>query len=88
MEIHSHLNTGRIEGVGSSRPTQQAARVLADKVDLSSAGALDEALRNTPEVRIDSVQRAREMVNDPAYPPRETIRQIARLVASTLPEEY
>ncbi len=88
MEINPHLNTGRIEGVGPGRPAQQAARVLADNVDLSSAGALDEALRNTPEVRIDSVQRARELVNDPAYPPREMIRQIARLVASNLPEEY
>jgi hypothetical protein len=42
---------------------------------------LDQALASVPDVRPEVVERARNLVNLVQYPPAETMRKIARLLA-------
>ncbi|HEY1171413.1 MAG TPA: hypothetical protein VGH19_08605 [Verrucomicrobiae bacterium] len=41
-------------------------------------------MAQTPDVRADVIARAKKLVADPAYPPTETIRKIANLLAVNL----
>ena len=52
-----------------------------------SAAALDRALADTPDLRADRVERARELIRDVSYPPEETIQRIASLLATNLGKE-
>jgi hypothetical protein len=53
----------------------------SDSADFSEADALNQALRAEPEVRAEAVARARELIGDVKWPPREAIEQISNLLA-------
>jgi hypothetical protein len=67
-----------------TRP-EKAAPVQARQSDpepaFDNSRNLDEALSATPDVRTDVVDRARDLVKSPQYPPVETMKKIARLLA-------
>lgn len=80
-------NTGEIRpaamgGIETRRPDRKA-----DMVDLAGAAAVDRALDATPDIRPEAVARARKLIGDPAYPPRETIVRLSHLLALHLPAE-
>jgi hypothetical protein len=52
-----------------------------DAANFAHAAALDRALQDTPDVRTNEVERARELINDPAYPSRAINRRVATLLA-------
>lgn len=53
----------------------------ADQVNFSATEAVDKALSATPDVRAEEVERARQLIGDPSYPPPETIRKLSELLA-------
>ncbi|MEW6158462.1 MAG: hypothetical protein AB1813_13600 [Verrucomicrobiota bacterium] len=70
-------------------PTAATSRVSAqrDQVQFTQAEGLNAALKQTPAIRPGVVERARDLVGDVSYPPRETIRSIAELLALHLNTE-
>jgi hypothetical protein len=46
--------------------------------------ALNRTLAATPDVRPDVVARARQLVAQPAYPPKDVLERIARLISSEI----
>jgi hypothetical protein len=52
-----------------------------DEANFTTADALSRVLRDAAEVRPEEVARARAVVDDKFYPPEETIRRIANLMA-------
>ncbi|HUI06982.1 MAG TPA: hypothetical protein VL486_08230 [Verrucomicrobiae bacterium] len=53
----------------------------ADRASFHGTEALNSALQQTPDVRPDVVQRAREQASDVEYPPLKTIKAISELLA-------
>jgi hypothetical protein len=64
---------------GPVRPKEAAART--DDVVLDQSQALEARLAEAPEVRTEAVERGKALATDPRYPPAETIRKIANLLA-------
>ena len=90
MEVNFHSRSlGATGGAYAvSRPAETETSTARDEVALENSRALTQALLATPEVRADKVRRAREMVSEPNYPPRETIQKISHLLAIQMnPEE-
>jgi hypothetical protein len=54
--------------------------------EFESSHALEAQLIKLPDIRVEKIEQARRLVGDPEYPPRETIRQIAALLALDDPE--
>lgn len=80
MQVH------QIKPVAASRADQKPAvrrpeKQEEDAAQFPGSAQLDAALANTPDIRQGEVDRARELVNSPQYPPAAAIHSIARLLA-------
>ena len=88
-------NAMRIEQINTSRATGSILN-FAKATSLASPGAatnfeaakhLNQALTGTPDVRADKVARAKELLADPNYPPRELLDNISSLLANRWPDQ-
>lgn len=82
MEIKLNSNYDSVVRLTNSQP--KASRPVESTSALSEfeeSNALEARMRALPEAREDKVDRARKLVGDPAYPPRETIQRLAALLA-------
>jgi hypothetical protein len=81
MQVDPKLTTGAVSWVDRAPPTIRQSKAGADYVSLGMAQALDDQLRQTPDAREEAVARARELVVQATYPPPETIKRLAALLA-------
>lgn len=58
-----------------------------DTAQFDRATALNRALEDTPDLRPAEVERARGLIGDVSYPPPETIKRIASLLALNTQDE-
>lgn len=86
----SHLyaqNLAKQSQAGQAKPAASAeakpATVAGDTLQLS---ALDR-LRSEPEIRPEVVARGRELLNDPNFPSKEMINDLAKLIVPFADEE-
>ena len=84
MEINSNINMAGVGRSFSPRHTNSAQKAGEDAAAFSSSYALEQALTATPEVRSEAVERARNLIADVKYPPKETLNKIANLLAMNL----
>ena len=87
MQVDPNNRPGPI--VRTSATATGAPRVSQrrDETEFSHAASLERALEQTPTVRVGHVERARDLIGDVNYPPRETIRRISHLLALNLNED-
>jgi hypothetical protein len=81
MQVNLNLNSAGAVGPTTSPPRKNKASQGSDAAEFSGAAALDQSLKSTPGVRPEVVARARELIVQPDYPPAETMRKIATLLA-------
>ncbi len=87
MHIQLSHNTGSLTPAANDRIETRRRHEPAEPVRFEAAAAVDSALERTPDVRPEVVERARRLVESPHYPPPETIRRIANLLALHLNPE-
>ena len=87
MEINTNLNAGAAGRIGPNRPPVPPAKVVTDEAVFAQSSALNDALQSLPAARVEAVERARNLVEDVHYPPRETIQRISNLLAMHLSPE-
>ena len=87
MEVRLDANAAKVIAASTPKPAERPSKPAEDKVVFTEATSLETALEKTPAVRSEVVERAKHMVGDPTYPPRETLRKIASLLAIHLTEE-
>ena len=86
----SGSSTTSLPGSGSgvarapTPPPPPAADVLAQVV--SQQVALTAQVAAQPTVRPDQVERAKQLLASPNYPPRAIVESVARLIADSQPE--
>ena len=82
MEIRPNSNVDSVTRVFTT--ASKASRPIDADADVSAfdnSRALEARLSDVPDVRPEKVERAKHLIGDPTYPPRETIRKIATLLA-------
>jgi hypothetical protein len=82
MEIE--FNPGRLSGPGGSQTVARQASTTSTDAALphKRAQALEQTLRDAPQVRPEAVERARALVADVKYPPEEILDRLAALLAA------
>ena len=83
-----HINPSNPVSAMTGAQTQAQKRIapkLVDSVSFAESSSLLDALNRLPDVRPAEVARARQtLVDTNHYPPRETLDQLARLLAMGL----
>ena len=81
MQVHS-VSTQGIEPRSTEQlAVERAARSPGDQALFRDSQKLNQALRDSPEVRSHEVARAQGLVSSLKYPPAELIGRLARLLA-------
>lgn len=63
------------------RRTSPAEQPQQSQVDFATTNAINKAVAESPSVRPEAVAKAKSLIEDTKYPPDETIRRIAHLMA-------
>lgn len=87
MEIKLNTNIESVGKLAGSYAKKIEAKVADEGPAFSKSEALETALRQTPDLRADVVAKSKELVADKTYPPVETIKKIAVLLAQNMPSE-
>jgi len=87
MEISPNRGNGPVSRIWNQASPSAPGAPRADSVRFDGAAALNRALADTPDRRADQVERARQLLGEASYPPAETIRRIASLLATKLDNE-
>jgi hypothetical protein len=84
MEVNLNTNIATVsQRPGpSTKPLPKSGGT--DNVQFSQSAGLNQALSSSPEVRSSAIDRAQHLIGDVEYPPPETIRRIAALLAMHL----
>ncbi len=84
MEINPNLNSGAVNRISEQSSPARPIRATGDQAVFNRSEALNRSFAETPEVRQDKVARARELIGQVTYPPRETIAKISDLLAMNI----
>ncbi len=87
MQISPNSNSGPVTRTYWKAFPSAPGNHGADSAQFDQAAALNRALADTPDLRPGEVERARALIGDVTYPPRETIQRIASLLALNVPDE-
>lgn len=87
MEINPNIRTGGVARPTSQQPVTPRSISSADTAAFSGAETVRGSLSQVPNARPEQVARARELIQDIEYPPLDTIKRIAVLLAMSLDEE-
>ena len=84
MEIKLNAQVDSLPPLAAGKSKPRAVSEPVDQVSLDQSQALDQRLQDEPAVRADKVANAKELVSSINYPPQETIKKIANLLAMNL----
>ena len=86
MEIKLNTSVDSVARVkaAQSNPSRETNNPIIS-VGFESSRALEAQLQQVPDVRLDKLEKALNLIGSPAYPPRETINGLANLLATHLP---
>ena len=85
MRIEPNSDTGAFQSVELRAPIVKREPPISNSAMFSRAEGLNQALQGEPEVREAELERAIALVGQVQWPPMETIRRIANLLARHLP---
>lgn len=81
MEVNNNINIDTAQWVKVNQARQRSTQSGADTTSFYRVEALDQAMKATPAVRPEAVERAKKLIAEIRYPGDETIRGIASLLA-------
>lgn len=87
MEINPNFSLGPIGRVHRVPAGSRESKVARDVVSLAGAEALNRSLQAAPDSRAEEVARAKDLIGQVDYPPRQTIQRISALLAINLGNE-
>ena len=85
----NHIYAQNLAKAGQNVPAKPAAEQnapVADSADKLQLNALDK-LRSEPEVRPEVVAKGKELLNDPNFPSKEMMNEIAKLIVPYADDE-
>lgn len=82
MEIKLNSNVDSVARLANSQ--SKVSRPVAPQSatsEFENSQALESRLKELPDVRSEKLEQGKRLAGDPEYPPRETIRRLATLLA-------
>ena len=80
MDVRIESNIDKIQGYSIGKKPSQKVAPAVDSVQFDQAAGLNRSLAATPEIRSEAVERAKKLIADSSYPPKETIWKVARIL--------
>jgi hypothetical protein len=87
MQVNTNISTDAANRVQPPAPQAPPVKVAADSVNFNRTAHLERMLRDEKDVRAEEVERALSLVGQVSYPPQQTIRRIAALLAIEMPQK-
>jgi hypothetical protein len=87
MEIKTSMNVSGVNGPTPSGRPAAPARKAGDTASFARSAAVEAALKSLPDIRPEAVDRAKQLISDPNYPPAATVKQLSQFLAANLPSE-
>lgn len=84
MRINPNFDRTMVTGTQASQAAAPKSPVVADAGLPSGPQKLLQAVKELPLVRADRVARARELVNDPAYPSDAVLGKVSDVLAANI----
>jgi hypothetical protein len=84
MEINTSMNVSGVNGFIPPGRSASAAKTAPDTASFSETSGLEAALGSLPESRPEAVSLAQSLINDPTYPSRAMISQLAQHLTRNL----
>jgi hypothetical protein len=84
MEVNTNMNVSGVNGVIAPGRTKGAAKTAQDTASFSGSAGVEAALAGLAESRPEAVLRAKQLINDPGYPPSDAVKQMSQFLASKL----
>jgi hypothetical protein len=85
MEIDANMKWGAVNGLPQATSAANGAKQpVAQGDSFASSTALEDALRNAPDIRPDAVAEGRALVSNPNYPSANTVKQLSEFLAGQL----
>lgn len=84
MEINLNKPVASVPPTATRTTTGPVKKTTADATEFSGADALNQALAAAPDTRAEVIARGKKLAADPTYPPAETIKRIANLLAAKI----
>jgi len=87
MQISFNSNLDPVSKAGAPQHKAREAAVPGERAAFDRSEALDRSLGQAPAVRADRVEQAKVLAANVLYPPRETLRGIANLLAMNMGDD-
>lgn len=87
MEINTNMNVSGVNGLIPPGRSVAAAKMAPDTASFTGTAGVEAALSDLPESRPEAVALAKQLINDPAYPSSEMVRQLSQFLAPKLNSE-
>lgn len=83
MEVNPNLKVGSVPRTPPDQPVVRRSGSGSEEaaVQFTESQALNLALADVPDLRVEAVEKARQLVGQVDYPPQETIQKLANLFA-------
>ena len=83
MRVNPNSGPSQVTDI-PGRTAPPGPRLEQDKLALEGADALNQSLRQTPDVRPDKVEYAQRLVADPSYPCAAIVKSVAGVIAGNI----
>jgi hypothetical protein len=87
MQIEANFNVSPPGRTPPATAPGRGGKVASDRAAFDDSVALEKALKDSPEVRPEVVEKAKQLVTNVPYPPPEVIAKISRLLGLELVEK-
>ncbi len=87
MQINTNNSPTPVGGPDAAAKTVKRAVTEADSTAFSQVDELEKSMSDQEDARASEVQKARELVNQNQWPPVETMRRIANLLAIAMEQK-
>jgi hypothetical protein len=81
MRIEGNNGIARVGGTQAPTQSKDPQKTEHALVDLAKASTLETALKASPEMRTEQVERAKALIADASYPSAEVINHVAKVLA-------
>jgi hypothetical protein len=84
MEINTNMNVSGVNGFMQPSRSAAAAKTPPDTASFPGTSGLEAALGDVPDSRPEAVGLAKSLIDDPTYPSRGVVSQLAQYLTRNL----
>ena len=84
MDVRIESNIDKIQGYSIGKKPPKKVAPTVDSAQFDHAANLNRSFAATTEIRPEAVDRAKKLIADSAYPPKETLWKTASVLSANI----